>query len=67
MVPLLSDDLVLGLDRVRFAEELGISPDPWQQDLLRSTAKRVLLTFRYFPNSFSRDCLETRLATRRRG
>ncbi len=43
MVPLLSDDLVLGLDRVRFAEELGISPDLWQRDLLRSTAKRVLL------------------------
>jgi hypothetical protein len=43
MAPLLSDDLVLGLDRVRFAEELGISPDPWQRNLLRSTAKRVLL------------------------
>ncbi len=39
----LSSDLVLGLDRIRFAEELGISPDPWQRDLLRGTAKRVLL------------------------
>src|ERR671916_694619 len=43
MVPLLSDDLVLGLDRVRFAEQLGINPDPWQRALLRSTSKRVLL------------------------
>src|SRR3712207_1448744 len=43
MVPLLSNDLLLGLDRVRFVEELGISPDPWQRSLLTSTAKRVLL------------------------
>ena len=43
MVPLLSHDLLLGLDRVRFAEELGISPDPWQRTLLSSTSKRVLL------------------------
>jgi phage terminase large subunit-like protein len=31
------------LDRVAFAEELGISPDPWQKDLLRSGSDRVLL------------------------
>jgi len=37
------EDLRLALDRVAFAEELGISPDPWQRDLLRSTSKRVLL------------------------
>src|SRR5215204_3821091 len=36
-------DLTLALDRVAFAEELGIFPDPWQADLLRSGAKRVLL------------------------
>ena len=37
------DDLTLALDRVAFAEELGIFPDPWQADLLRSGVKRVLL------------------------
>jgi len=37
------DDLRLALDRVRFAEELGIIPDGWQCDLLRSTSERVLL------------------------
>jgi hypothetical protein len=38
-----SYDLALALDRVSFAEELGIFPDPWQRDLLRSTSERVLL------------------------
>lgn len=33
----------LALDRVAFTEELGMSPDPWQVDLLRSSSKRVLL------------------------
>jgi hypothetical protein len=37
------DDLVLALDRVAFAEDLGIVPDPWQVDLLRSGSDRVLL------------------------
>jgi hypothetical protein len=37
------DDLRLALDRVSFAEELGIVPDAWQRDLLRSGAERVLL------------------------
>jgi hypothetical protein len=40
---LLRDDLRLALDRVAFASELGIEPDPWQADLLRSTSDRVLL------------------------
>jgi phage terminase large subunit-like protein len=31
------------LDRVAFAEKLGIVPDPWQEALLRSDSKRVLL------------------------
>jgi hypothetical protein len=31
-------------DRVAFAEELEIFPDPWQRDLLRSEASRVLLS-----------------------
>jgi hypothetical protein len=39
----LRDDLRLALDRVSFAEKLGIVPDPWQEDLLRSTSDRVLL------------------------
>src|SRR5215211_2865747 len=39
----LRDDLRLALDRVSFAEKLGIVPDPWQENLLRSTSDRVLL------------------------
>jgi len=39
----LAEDLKLALDRVAFAEELGVPPDPWQGDLLRSEATRVLL------------------------
>src|SRR5215212_1930930 len=39
----LRDDLRLALDRVAFAEKLGIVPDPWQEELLRSGGKRILL------------------------
>jgi hypothetical protein len=39
----LADDLKLALDRVSFARALGLEPDPWQEDLLRSTSDRVLL------------------------
>src|SRR5215213_6457005 len=39
----LRDDLRLALDCVAFAEELGIVPDAWQAELLRSTSDRVLL------------------------
>ncbi len=39
----LRDDLELALDRVAFAEALGIEPDAWQRDLLRSGANRILL------------------------
>ena len=39
----LRDDLRFALDRVAFAEELGIVPDGWQEDFLRSSADRVLL------------------------
>src|SRR3712207_1309614 len=39
----LRDDLRLALDRVAFARALGIEPDAWQEDLLRSTSDRVLL------------------------
>jgi hypothetical protein len=39
----LAQDLKLALDRVSFARRLGLEPDPWQGDLLRSTSERVLL------------------------
>src|SRR5215204_5673767 len=37
------DDLCLALDRVAFAERLGIIPDRWQRDLLRSDSDHVIL------------------------
>ena len=39
----LGDDLRLALDPIAFAEKLGIVPDGWQEDFLRSSADRVLL------------------------
>src|SRR5918993_579791 len=39
----LREDLKLALDRVAFAKKLGIVPDGWQNDFLRSSADRVLL------------------------
>jgi hypothetical protein len=39
----LAEDLKLALDRVAFARALGLEPDGWQEDLLRSTSDRVLL------------------------
>src|SRR4028119_1011112 len=39
----LREDIRLALDRVAFAKELGIVPDPWQAELLASESKRVLL------------------------
>jgi hypothetical protein len=39
----LVDDLRLALDRVAFAKKLGIVPDGWQKNFLRSSADRVLL------------------------
>jgi hypothetical protein len=39
----LAEDLKLALDLVSFAKKLGLEPDPWQEDLLRSTSDRVLL------------------------
>ena len=39
----LAEDLKLALDRATFAKRLGLEPDPWQEDLLRSTSDRVLL------------------------
>jgi hypothetical protein len=39
----LAEDLKLAMDRVAFARALGLQPDTWQEDLLRSTSDRVLL------------------------
>src|SRR5688500_10093506 len=39
----LAEDLKLALDRIAFAREAGLAPDPWQRDLLRSTSDRMLL------------------------
>jgi len=39
----LAGDLRLALDRVSFARSVGVEPDAWQEDLLRSSADRVLL------------------------
>ena len=39
----LREDIRLALDRVAFTEKLGIVPDGWQEDFLRSSADRVLL------------------------
>jgi hypothetical protein len=35
--------LRLALDRVSFARSVGVEPDPWQEDLLRSSSERILL------------------------
>jgi hypothetical protein len=36
-------DMRLAVDRVAFARELGLTCDPWQEELLRSTSDRILL------------------------
>src|SRR5918911_216885 len=36
-------DLACALDPVVLAQQAGLDPDPWQADVLRSTAPRVLL------------------------
>jgi hypothetical protein len=43
MVRSLASDLRLALDRVSFARSVGVEPDPWQEDLLRSSSERTLL------------------------
>src|ERR671939_2133946 len=39
----LVSDLAAALDPVVLAQQAGLDPDPWQRDVLRSTAPRVLL------------------------
>jgi hypothetical protein len=39
----LRDDLKLALDPVKFAEVVGISPDPWQKQALTWTGKKMAL------------------------
>ena len=39
----LATDLALACDPVRLMEALDLTPDPWQRDLLRSDAQRMLL------------------------
>jgi hypothetical protein len=39
----LAGDLRLALDRVSFARSVGVEPDVWQEDLLRSGSDRILL------------------------
>lgn len=39
----LRDDLRLALNPVAFARTVGLDPDPWQADVLRSDAQRLLL------------------------
>jgi hypothetical protein len=39
----LADDLLLALDPARFAGQAGLPPDPWQAEVLRSRASRILL------------------------
>jgi hypothetical protein len=40
---LIARDLARSLDPVLFAQDCGITPDPWQADLLRNSAPRALL------------------------
>lgn len=39
----IANDLAYALDPVLFAQSVGYNSDPWQGEVLRSTAKRVLL------------------------
>ena len=38
----MATDLAVALDRAAFAKRIGLEPDPWQLDLLRSGSDRVL-------------------------
>lgn len=36
-------DLALALNPIKFAQSLGLDPDPWQRELLLSSEKRIIL------------------------
>ena len=40
---MIAADLAMALDPVRLTEQAGLTPDPWQADLLRSDAKQAIL------------------------
>jgi hypothetical protein len=40
---LLADDLRMAFDRAAFARSVGVEPDDWQHNLLRSGSERILL------------------------
>lgn len=40
---MIASDLAMALDPVVLARAAGLDPDPWQQDVLRSTSPRMLL------------------------
>jgi hypothetical protein len=42
-VTALAQDIAAALDPVEMAKRLGVEPDPWQAEVLRSSAQRVLL------------------------
>ncbi len=42
-IPTIASDLAMALDPVVMAEAIGLQPDPWQRDVLRSTSPRILL------------------------
>jgi len=39
----LAQDMAMALDPCRLARKVGLEPDPWQSDLLRSSSKRQLV------------------------
>jgi Terminase large subunit, T4likevirus-type, N-terminal len=39
----IASDLALALDPARLAERVGMTPDPWQADLLRSSGRQLIL------------------------
>lgn len=41
--PTLFHELATALNPVKFAQSLGIDPDPWQADVLLSTEKRIMI------------------------
>ena len=56
--PTLAHDLALALDPAQLMHACGLTPDPWQQDMLRSTAdRRLLLASRQSGKSATTACL----------